>query len=133
MLLFFLIMFFLISNAIVSLRYLQLAFYRQCLPTLTYEDRKTLTWYCGTKSLLPDLEELCLCEGAQSCLTLCEPVDRSPQGSSVHGIFQARILEWLAISYSSRSAQLRDRIAFLSSPELAGGSLLLVPLRRPSE
>ena len=36
----------------------------------------------------------------QSCLTLCEPVDCSPPGSSVHGILQARILEWVAISFS---------------------------------
>ena len=34
----------------------------------------------------------------QSCLTLCNPTDCSPPGSSVHGIFQARILEWVAIS-----------------------------------
>ena len=31
----------------------------------------------------------------QSCLTLCDPIESSPQGSSVHGIFQARILEWV--------------------------------------
>ena len=37
---------------------------------------------------------------AQSCLTLCDPMDCSPQGSSVHGILQARILGWLAISSS---------------------------------
>ena len=36
----------------------------------------------------------------QSCPTLCDPMDCSPSGSSVHGIFQARILEWLAISFS---------------------------------
>ena len=38
-------------------------------------------------------------EVAQSCLTLCDPVDRSLPGSSVHGILQARILEWVAISF----------------------------------
>jgi len=37
---------------------------------------------------------------AQSCPTLCDPMDCSPPGSSVHGIFQARILEWVAISFS---------------------------------
>ena len=36
-------------------------------------------------------------EVAQSCLTLCDPLDWSPAGSSVHGILQARILEWVAI------------------------------------
>ena len=37
---------------------------------------------------------------AQSCPTLCNPMDCSPPGSSVHEIFQARILEWVAISFS---------------------------------
>ena len=38
----------------------------------------------------------------QSCLTLCDPMDSSPPGSSVHGIFQARVLEWVAISFSNQ-------------------------------
>ena len=37
---------------------------------------------------------------AQSCLTLCDPMDSSPPVSSVHGILQARILEWVAIPFS---------------------------------
>ena len=37
----------------------------------------------------------------QSCLTLCDPIDSSPPGSSVLGILQARMLEWVAISFSS--------------------------------
>ena len=37
----------------------------------------------------------------QSCLTLCDPIDSSPPGSSVPGILQARILEWVAISFSN--------------------------------
>ena len=36
----------------------------------------------------------------QSCLTLCDPIDGSPPGSSVHGIFQARVLEWGVIAFS---------------------------------
>ena len=36
----------------------------------------------------------------QSCLTLCDPRDGSPPGSSVHGVFQARVLEWGAIAFS---------------------------------
>ena len=36
----------------------------------------------------------------QSCLTLCDPIDSSPPGSSIPGIFQARILEWGAIAFS---------------------------------
>ena len=45
---------------------------------------------------------------AQSCLTLWDPMDCSPPGSSVHGIPQARILEWVAISLSRGSSQPRD-------------------------
>ena len=41
----------------------------------------------------------------QSCLTLCNPMDYSPPGSSVHGILQARILEWVATSYSRGSSR----------------------------
>ena len=51
----------------------------------------------------------CVCEVAQSCPTLCDPVDYSPPDSSVHGILQARILEWVAISFSRGSSQPRDR------------------------
>ena len=36
----------------------------------------------------------------QSCPTLCDPIDGSPPGSSAHGIFQARVLEWVAIAFS---------------------------------
>ena len=53
-----------------------------------------------------------LCESesevTQLCPSLCDPMDRSLQGSSLHGIFQARILEWVAISFSMRSSQPRD-------------------------
>ena len=49
-----------------------------------------------------------MCSVTQSYLTLCGPVDCSPPGSSVHGISQARILEWVAISCSRGSSQPRD-------------------------
>ena len=45
---------------------------------------------------------------AQSCVTLCDPVDYSSPGSSDHGILQARILEWVAISSSRGSSPPRD-------------------------
>ena len=41
----------------------------------------------------------------QSCPTLCDPIDRSPPGSSVHGIFQARVLEWGAIAFSMAESE----------------------------
>ena len=47
-------------------------------------------------------------EVSQSCPILCNPMDCSLPGSSVHGIFQARILEWVVISFSRRSSQHRD-------------------------
>ena len=43
-------------------------------------------------------------EVAQSCPTLCDPVDCSLPGSSVHGIFQARVLEWVAVYFSRGSS-----------------------------
>ena len=46
---------------------------------------------------------------SQSCLTLCDPTDCSPPGSSVHGISQVRVLEWAAISSSRGSAPPRDQ------------------------
>ena len=57
---------------------------------------------------LPGLR-IVLCLVVQSCLTLCDPLDCSPPGSSVHGILQARILEWVAISFSRESSWPRDR------------------------
>ena len=44
---------------------------------------------------------VCVCSTAQSCLTLCKLMDCSPPGSSVHEILPARILEWVAISFSN--------------------------------
>ena len=51
----------------------------------------------------------CWSDITQSCPTLCNPVDCSLPGSSDHGIFQARVLEWVAISFSRGSSQPRDR------------------------
>ena len=45
---------------------------------------------------------------AQPCLTLCDPMDYSPPGFSVHGILQARILDWVAIPFSRQSSQPKD-------------------------
>ena len=52
---------------------------------------------------------LCVCSIAQPCPTLCDPMDCSPPGSSVHGILQARRLEWAAISSSRGSSPPRDQ------------------------
>ena len=45
---------------------------------------------------------------AQSCPTLCNPMDYSPPGSAVYGILQARILEWVAVPFSRGSSKPRD-------------------------
>ena len=45
----------------------------------------------------------------QSCLIICDPMDCSPRGSSVHGIFQARVLEWVVISFCTGSSRHRNR------------------------
>ena len=50
-----------------------------------------------------------LCLVAQLCPTLCDPMDRGLPGSSVHGILQARVLEWVTMPSSSGSFWSRDR------------------------
>ena len=52
---------------------------------------------------------LCACSVTQSCLFLCDPTNYSSPASSVHGPFQVRILEWIAISSSRGSSQPRDQ------------------------
>ena len=61
-------------------------------------------------------------EVAQSCLTLCDPMDSSLSGSSVHGIFQARILVWVAMPFSRESSWPRDQtcVSFVSIWETLG-------------
>ena len=56
-------------------------------------------------------KQLCVCVHMHTrlCLTLCNPMNCSPRGSSVHDIFQARILEQVAISSSRRSSRCRDQ------------------------
>ena len=54
-------------------------------------------WGCGDPAL--SLTSHMCVQALQSCPTLCDPMDCSPPGSSVNGILQARILEWVAISF----------------------------------
>ena len=61
----------------------------------------TYPWQLG------HLQVICT-ESLPSCLTLCNPLDYSPPGSSVHGILQARILEWVSRPWSKGSSQPRD-------------------------
>ena len=66
---------------------------------------------------------------AQSCPTLCDPTDCSPPDSSVHGILQGRILEWVAVPFSRGSSLLRDQT---QSPALQADSLLFEPAEKLS-
>ena len=67
--------------------------------------RKTIaltrrTFVDKVMSLLFNMLSTAAAKSLQSCLTLCDPIDSSPPGSSVPGILQARLLEWVAISFS---------------------------------
>ena len=88
----------------------------------------------GSKMLAPctavESHLLYLC--AQSCLTLCDPMDYSPPGSSVCGIFQARMLEWVIISFSGGSSPPRVEPLSPVSPALRSDSLPDEPLRKPN-
>ena len=67
-------------------------------------------------TLSPILGIDCMCSVAQLCPTICDPIDCSPPGSFVHGNFQARILEWVAISFSNfRTRKSSNSSHFLSS------------------
>ena len=61
----------------------------------------TTVFHCNSCTCMP-------AKSIQSCLTLCDPMDRSPSGSSVHEILQARILEWVAVLSSRGSSWSRD-------------------------
>ena len=66
---------------------------------------------------------------AQSCPTLCNPMECSLPGSSVHGILQARILEWVEVPFTRRSSQPRIKPV---SPSLQVDSLLSEPPKKPN-
>ena len=85
--------------------------------TYMWKLKKLNTWtYLQNRNKLRGIENLWLPRGmsewvsevAQSCPTLCNPMDCSLPSSSIHGILQARILEWIAISFSRGSSRPRD-------------------------
>ena len=70
---------------------------------------------------------------AQSCLTLFDPMDRSLPGSSILGILQTRILEWVAIPFSRGSSRHRDQTwVFISYTYAYVPSFLTLPLLPPT-
>ena len=79
--------------------------------------------------------EYCVCVHAkllQSCLTLCDPIDYSPPGSSVHGILQARTLEWLTMPSSRGTSQPRDRTQISCVSCIAGRCFTIEPQGKAS-
>ena len=71
---------------------------------------------------------VCYAQWLQLCLTLCNPMDCNPPGSSVHGISQARILEWVTMPFSRGSSQPRDKTC---SSCIESGFLTAEPLGKP--
>ena len=74
---------------------------------------------------------LCCARLFHLCPTLCNPMDCSPSGSSVHGIFQARILEGIALPSSRESSWPRDCTHVFCSPALQADSSSTEPLGKP--
>ena len=76
---------------------------------------------------------ICVCAKLlQSCPTLCNPMDCSLPGSSIHGILQARILEWVVMPSSRGSSQPRDQTCVSCLLHWQAGYLPLVPPGRPT-
>ena len=73
-----------------------------------------------------------VCSVTHSCLTLCDPMDCSWPGSSVHGIFQARILEWVAISYPRDLSDPWIKPSSLVPPASASRFFTTAPPGKPS-
>ena len=88
------------------------------------------------------VNQLCICSEAsvyvsakslQSCPILCDPMDRSLPGSSVHGILQARILGWVAMPSSRGSSQPRDQTCVSCISFTAGRFFTAEPSGKPNE
>ena len=69
------------------------------------------TFVGSVMSLLFNMLSAAAAKSLQSCPTLCDPIDSSPQGSSVHGILQARTLEWVAITFSEVALVVKNSLA----------------------
>ena len=98
-----------------------------CLPLPNRDEREMKSF--STK----DSPSPCMCaQLLQSCLTLCNLMDCSPPGSSVHGILQARILEWVAMPSSRGSSPTGDQTCISYSFYTTGRFFTAELLRKPS-
>ena len=95
-------------------------------------ERLTFILHCVPRPDHSECSIVCACLVTQSSPTLCNPMDCSPPGSSVHGIFRARILEWVAISYFRGSSWPRDQISLLHLLHQPVNSLPLCYLGSPN-
>ena len=92
-------------------------------------------------SVLYAQHHVCVCvlsrfssvQSLQSCPNLCDPIDCSLPGSSVHGILQARVLEWVATPSSRGSSRPRDRTLASFGSCVAGESSITEPLGKPAQ
>ena len=89
-------------------------------------------WVLSLTTCFPPVGKFPSCSIAQPCLTLYDPMDRSPPDSSVPGILQARILEWVAMPSSRGSSQPRNRthVSWISCT--AGQFFTTEPLGKPT-
>ena len=100
-----------VSSADSPSSFLFLSWARRC--GLSWRERPKKQAWLSAPSLgapQPLFACVCACSVTQLCQTLCNPRDCSSPGSSVHGISQAKIAEWVAISYSRGSSRPRDRL-----------------------
>ena len=83
--------------------------YRFCKQTYDYEKGMSQRGVNQKLGMNTYTEEVKWSEVAQSCRPLCDPMGCSPPSSSIHRIFQARIVQWVAIAFSRGSSWPRDR------------------------
>ena len=80
------------------------------IPFPQIDQRAREKYPLAPKSSTPNPDNMCAAKLLQLCPALCDPMDHSRPGSSVHGILQARMLEWVAISFPRGPSQPRDWI-----------------------
>ena len=95
------------------------------MSTSDMEEKAVEKWKCNTR--------LCYVLSCFSHVWLCDPMDCSPPGSSVHGILQVRILEWVAIRFSRGSSWPRDWTCISCSSCIAGRLFTSEPPGKPTE
>ena len=91
------------------------------------EGPKVLEKFSVSTNISSLVKRTLMCLVAQLCLTLCDPMDCGPPGSSVHGILRAGILEWVAILFSRGSSRSRDRTHISCSSCITGGFFTTEP------